>query len=118
VDFTICNDVIEHIGDHGVPRGPSGRNLREQFHAVKELSRITRDQGMVYLSTGNYFFPYDGETNLWLYHWLPAEEQKLYNNKTGISADNYWLLTWQEIRQLLSACNLAVESVTSPNTDS
>lgn len=117
IDFTILNDVFEHVGDPCVPRGGSGRNLRQQFYALRELSRITKEQGVVYLSTGNYRFPYDGETHLWFYHWLPPEEQNLYNGITGISADNYWLLTWEEMQQLLSACNLVVETVTTPDTD-
>lgn len=118
VDVVILHDVLEHIGNTENPCGASGRNILEQFSALQELSRILCDQGMIYLSTGNYLFPRDGETNLWFYHWLPAQDKNIYNRQAGISSDRYWLLTWEEMQPLLSSCGFTLESVTSPNTDS
>ena len=110
-DFTILRGVIEHVGEHSVPTGPSGPNMRHQFAVLRELARITKTGGVVSLNTGNYLFPRDGETDLWFYHWLPADRKEAYKMQKGISTDMYWLLTWDELSFILTTCGLRVKDV-------
>jgi SAM-dependent methyltransferase len=117
VDCAILMGVIEHIGEPSVPRGRSGMNLLQQYNLIRELSRVTRANGGLFVSTGNYAFPRDGEVNRWFYHWLPPEEQTRYNNERNITADWYWLLTWEEMATLLTLCGYEVSSVISPDAD-
>lgn len=116
-DFTILRGVIEHVGDHSVPTGPSGPNIRNQFAVVKEVARITKIGGQVALSTGNYLFPRDGESDLWFFHWLPEDRKAAYKLKRGISTDNYWLLTWEELSFIMKTCGLEVKEVYTDTWD-
>jgi len=117
MDVAIAHGVIEHVGYPGVPTGASGPNMAEQYKLVREMSRILKDEGLAFYSTGNYLFPYDEEVNLWFYHWLPTEEKQDYNQKNKRSVDRYWLLNWDELRYLLGSCDLLVEEVSSSDTD-
>jgi hypothetical protein len=110
-DVVIPRGVIEHIGDHSVPIGPSGSNIKHQFAFMHELSRITKIGGCVCMSTGNYLHPWDGETGRWFFHWLPPERKEAYKQKRGFGTDRYWLLTWEELFFILKTCGLEVDQV-------
>lgn len=116
-DLTILRGVIEHVGDHSVPTGPSGSNIRLQFAVLRELARVTKIGGQISLNTGNYLFPRDGETDLWFYHWLPEDRKAAYRTKRGISTDKYWLLTWDELSFMLKTCGLSVTEVHTDTWD-
>ncbi len=116
-DVSVLRGVIEHVGDHSIPTGSSGPNMRRQFSAVRELARVTKAGGTVALSTGNYLHPWDGEVNRWLFHWLPKENKEAVTKKTGISADKYWLLTWDELSFMFKLCGLRVENIYTDNWD-
>jgi SAM-dependent methyltransferase len=116
-DAVFARGVIEHVGEPGVDVGRSGDNLHHQPRFVKELARVCRPDGKVFLSTGNYNFPRDGEVNQWFYHWLPPEKKIEYCARRNISTDKYWLLSWAEVEFLLAFSGLFVECVFSPDTD-
>jgi SAM-dependent methyltransferase len=113
-DFVMAHGVIEHVGDHQIPVGASGANLKHQYAFLKELTRIARLGGKVFLSTGNYLFPRDGETDLWFYHWLPEEEKRRFNEENARSTDKYWLMTWEEMSYLLESVGLELDWVAAP----
>lgn len=113
-DFVMAHGVIEHVGDHQIPVGASGANLKHQYAFLKELTRIARLGGKVFLSTGNYIFPRDGETNLWFYHWLPEGEKRRYNEENARSTDKYWLMTWDELSYVMESAGLELDWVSAP----
>lgn len=110
-DFAIMRGVVEHIGDHNLPTGQSGPNLMHQYSAIKEVARILKPGGKIFICTGNYLFPRDDEVHEWLYHWLPENEKKIYNEKKGISPDKYWLLSWDELNFILHSSGFIIERV-------
>lgn len=81
-------------------------------------ARITKKNGQIFISTGNYLFPRDGETNTWFYHWLTKETKEIYNKLKGMTADNYWLLDWKEIVFLIKTCGLSLQEVFAPDAAS
>jgi len=115
-DVVFARNLIEHVGDPVEPTGKSVNNFYHQYNLVKEISYITKPNGTIFLTTGNYNFPRDGEDNLWFYHWLPTKEKMDYCAQKNISTDNYWLLNWPEIDFLLSVNAFSIESVTPIDT--
>jgi len=71
----------------------------------------------LFVSTGNYAFPRDGEVDRWFYHWLPPEEQARYNDERNIYRGPYWLLTWEEMTALLGLCVMRCRPLTSPDSE-
>ncbi len=117
-DTVFARSIIEHVGDPALETtGKSVRNLYHQSRLMKNVSRICKPGGRVWLSTGNYLFPRDGEINAWFYHWLPEKQKREYCTRRNISTDNYWLLSWQQIDYLLRDAGLAVESVSAPDME-
>ena len=110
-DFVCLKSVIEHIGDHALPVGGSGRNLPHQFRAIREAARIAKVGSHLFLSTGNFRFPFDGECDKWFFHWLPMEKRRAYMKACHFSSDNYWLLTWEELSFMFASSGLQVDTV-------
>jgi hypothetical protein len=63
------------------------------------------------VSTGNYLFPFDGEVQVWFFHYLPKVVQQEFLQATGRSADRYRLLTWPQLLAMAEAAGLKVAHV-------
>ena len=61
-DYIFAFDVIEHLSK-GVP---------SQVPFLREMHRVLRPLGMVFLTTPNWFYPYDGHSQLYFPHYLPT----------------------------------------------
>jgi ubiquinone/menaquinone biosynthesis C-methylase UbiE len=116
-DVVVSRGVIEHVGDHSVPRGKSGDNLPHQAQYVREMARILKNDGYMWLNTGNYSFPFDGEISQWFFHWMPEYAQKEYLNTAHESPDMYFLLTWPQLHEIFNAASLSVANVMCSDID-
>ncbi len=67
-DYVFALDVLEHV--------QGGRP--EQIAFLKELRRVISPVGMVFLSTPNRLYPYEGHTNLYFPQYLPGWLGRLY----------------------------------------
>ena len=61
-DYVFAGDVIEHL--------IGGRPWQVQF--LRELRRVATPLGMIFLSTPNRWYPYEGHTGLYLPQYLPS----------------------------------------------
>lgn len=59
-DAVVSNHVIEHLDDATVH--------------LRELARVLRPGGLVYLATPNRLWPWEVHYRLWLLHWLPERQ--------------------------------------------
>lgn len=110
-DYVLLNSVIEHVGPPAEHRGDAASSLEAKDRVLQEAARLVKPGGGVYLSTGNYSFPVDGEIETWFFHWLPPEEQALLLEEMGIDADRYGLLRWPEFEGLAENAGLRVDHV-------
>ncbi len=60
-DYVFALDVLEHV--------QGGRD--EQVAFLKELKRVATPVGMIYISTPNRLYPYEGHTDLFFPQYLP-----------------------------------------------
>lgn len=67
-DYIFAFDVIEHL--------VGGRPWQINF--LKELRRTLRPLGMIFLSTPNFWYPYEGHTHLYFPHYLPSPWRDRY----------------------------------------
>lgn len=117
-DVIISRGVIEHIGNYDTSRGKvDNENYQKKFSYMKEMNRILKEDGELWISTGNYSFPFDGETNKWFFHWLPQEYQDKFLHETNNGADKYWLLTWEQMDSLINKSGFDIYNVKSPDID-
>jgi 2-polyprenyl-3-methyl-5-hydroxy-6-metoxy-1,4-benzoquinol methylase len=110
-DNVLLNSVIEHVGPPGDHRGDAASSLEAKQRVLSEAARLVRPGGGVYLSTGNYSFPLDGEIKTWFFHWLPGGEQARLLGEMGLDADRYGLLRWPELEGLAANAGLRVDRV-------
>ena len=110
-DYVFLHSVIEHVGNAPDHRGPADLFMPEKRRVLHEAARHVRPGGGLFLSTGNYNFPLDGEVNMWFFHWLPKAVQGAVLDDLGIGADNYGLLTWTQLSGLIGDEGLQVERV-------
>jgi len=117
VDVVISSGLIEHIGAINDPRGPAGSSITDKTLYMREVSRVLKKGGTGFLSTGNFLFPRDGEVDKWLFHWLPKKCQEKWLEITAESADLYWLLTWDQLKNIFYDAGLKIKKVISPDIE-
>lgn len=77
-DVVISNKVLEHI--------------KEQRKVIKEISRVLKEGGLLYVSVPNKWFPNEGHVRMWFPHWMPMIIRKPYLKKfrgEKAAAENY-----------------------------
>jgi 2-polyprenyl-3-methyl-5-hydroxy-6-metoxy-1,4-benzoquinol methylase len=108
-DVVISRGVIEHIDPNGW-RGICLDYTKKQAH-LNEMVRVMKHGGHGFISTGNYMFPFCGETNKWFFHWMPQKEQAEWLEKSGESADTYTMITWSRMARMIEAAGLKIITV-------
>jgi SAM-dependent methyltransferase len=61
-DYIFAFDVLEHV--------QGGDALQIQF--LRELKRVVRPSGMIFLTTPNFWYPYEGHSRLYFPQYLPT----------------------------------------------
>ena len=67
-DYIFAFDVIEHLVG----------GISWQIDFLKELRRTLQPLGMIFLTTPNFWYPYEGHTNLYFPQYLPASWRDRY----------------------------------------
>ncbi len=101
-DIVITNHVIEHVG---------GRN--DQRHHLREIARVLKPSGIVYLAMPNRWAPVEPHFRLPLLSWLPRGLRTPYVRVAG-RGDTYDCdpMTRRELIGLLCGCGLEGNEVT------
>ncbi len=87
-DIIISNHVIEHVTNN-------------KQH-LKEIHRVLKQDGLVYLATPNRLWPWEVHYNLPLLHYLP---KKMFINllkQLNIYHEDLSLLFWNQLKQLVN----------------
>lgn len=116
-DHVFVYSVIEHVGlpvDH---RGDAGPVLDIQRKVIAEAARVLKPGGYMMVSTGNHDFPFDGEVQIWFFHYLPKVVQREFMEMTGRSADRYGLLTWKQLLGMTNDAGLDLVRVETCDTN-
>lgn len=71
-DIVITNHVIEHVGDR-----------RAQLHHLKEIKRVLRPNGLIYLAVPNRWSVWEHHFDLPFLGWLPERLAHLYVRVTS-----------------------------------
>ena len=102
-DFVFAFDVIEHLG--------SGEVQQAQFLA--EVRRVLSPLGMVFLTTPNFWYPYDAHSDLYFPQYLPASVQDQYVGwrnpgflQEHESFDTIQLMKPHHLRSMVRDCGL------------
>lgn len=88
-DIAISNAVIEHVG-----------MLEDQKRFIEELCRVAPK---VFVTTPNFYFPFELHTRLPFIQFLPAGMRTKILNRMGL---DYWAREWGKSFNLLSAKQL------------
>jgi len=110
-DFILLNSLIEHVGPPPEHRGDAESSLEAKRAVIAEAAHLVKKGGGVYIATGNFEFPIDGEIKTWFFHWLPVEEQRRVLEARGLDADLYGLLRWPQLLSLCEQADLRLETV-------
>jgi len=110
-DHVFVYSVIEHVDMPPDHRGDAFPVLEIQQKVISEAARVLKPGGLLMVSTGNYLFPYDGEVQIWFFHYLPRELQRQLLEMTGRSADRYGLLTWAQLLGMTQSAGLELAHV-------
>ena len=116
-DHVFVYSVIEHVDMPPDHRGNAVPVLEIQQKVISEAARVLKPGGLLMVSTGNYLFPYDGEVQIWFFHYLPKELQQQLLEMTGRSADRYGLLTWAQLLGMAQSSGLALAHVETCETE-
>jgi cyclopropane fatty-acyl-phospholipid synthase-like methyltransferase len=116
-DHVFVYSVIEHVGLPPDHRGDAGPVLEIQRKLILEAARVLKPGGVLMVSTGNYLFPYDGEVQIWFFHYLPEAVQKELLQAIGRSADRYGLLSWSQLLGMTEAAGLTLAHVETCETE-
>jgi 2-polyprenyl-3-methyl-5-hydroxy-6-metoxy-1,4-benzoquinol methylase len=116
-DHVFVYSVIEHVDMPPDHRGDACQVLETQQKVICEAARVLKPGGLLMVSTGNYLFPYDGEVQIWFFHYLPKELQQLLLQVTGRSADRYGLLTWAQLHGMTQSAGLTLAHVETCEMD-
>lgn len=115
-DLIISRGVIEHIGDYSRPRGRvDAVNYAEKLRYMQSCADCLKNNGVLWLSTGNFDSIANGEVNDFFSHWLDGEHYERYLQALNTSHDRYWLLRWEQMEQLASDSGFVIEKVISPD---
>jgi 2-polyprenyl-3-methyl-5-hydroxy-6-metoxy-1,4-benzoquinol methylase len=102
-DYIFAFDVIEHVA--------GGRP--EQLRFLLELARVLKPMGMIFLTTPNRWYPYEGHSHLYFPHYLPSFLRNRYIGwrnpgflKEHRSFSEIALLSPRALRRLLRASDL------------
>ena len=87
-DFVISNHVIEHVQD-------------QELH-IKEIKRVLRKGGGLYLATPNRLWPFEVHYRLYFLHYLPHKLFIKILKKTGRYKEDIDLLSLGNIKTLLN----------------
>lgn len=115
-DHVFVYSVIEHVGLPPDHRGDAGPVLETQRRVMAEAARVLKPGGCLMVSTGNYLFPFDGEVQIWFFHYLPQAVQKEFLAAIGRSADRYGLLTWPQLLGMAESAGLGLAHVETCET--
>ena len=85
-DVVVSNHVIEHLDDAAVH--------------MRELARVLRPGGLVYLATPNRLWPWEVHYRLWLLHWLPGPLFERALRRLGRYSEPLHLLGLRRLRAL------------------
>ena len=70
-DYVFAQDVLEHIQG----------GIQQQIKVLKELKRVISKVGMIFFSTPNRLYPYEGHTRLYFPQYLPKGLRHQYINR-------------------------------------
>ena len=115
-DHVFVYSVIEHVGLPPDHRGDAAPVLDIQRRVIAEAARVLKPGGCMMVSTGNHQFPFDGEVQIWFFHYLPRSVQLELLNMTGRSADRYGLLTWPQLLGMTDAAGMQLAQVETCDT--
>lgn len=116
-DRVFVYSVIEHVGLPENHRGDAAPVLDIQGRVISEAARVLKPGGYMMVSTGNHQFPFDGEVQIWFFHYLPKPVQLEMLQMLGRSADRYGLLTWPQLLGMAQRAGLELVSVETCETD-
>ncbi len=116
-DQVFVYSVIEHVGLPEDHRGDAAPVLEIQGRVIAEAARVLKPGGYMMVSTGNHQFPFDGEVQMWFFHYLPKPVQLEMLRLLGRSGDRYGLLTWQQLLGLTQRAGLELVHVETCETD-
>lgn len=91
----VYNAVLEHVGD-----------IHKQEKFLREIRRVSKH---AFVTTPNRCFPFEVHPRILLLHLLPKE---IFDNllmmlgKSWATGDYMHLLSWRNIRDLLSKCEI------------
>ena len=91
-DFVISNHVIEHVQD-------------QEVH-IKEIKRVLKKGGVLYLATPNRLWPFEVHYRLYFLHYLPHKLFLKILKKTGRYKEDVELISLSNIKTLLNKGNL------------
>lgn len=116
-DHVFVYSVIEHVGLPPEHRGEAAPILNKQRDIILEASRRLKPGGYLMVSTGNYLFPFDGEVQIWFFHYFPKAVQLELLSALGRSGDWYGLLTWAQLLDMTQSAGLDLAHVETCETD-
>lgn len=116
-DHVFVYSVIEHVGLPPDHRGNAEPVLEIQLNVISEAARRLKPGGYLMVSTGNYLFPFDGEVQIWFFHYFPKTVQLELLEALGRSADKYGLLTWAQLLEMAESSGLQLAHVETCETD-
>ena len=82
-DLVVSNHVIEHV--------------RNQDLHLSEISRVLKNDGLVYLATPNRLWPREVHNKVYFLHYLPSRTFNALLKRMGRHHEDVHLLTWQAL---------------------
>ena len=90
-DIVISNHVIEHI------------TTAEQGKHIEEIKRVLKENGILYLSTENWFFPIEPHYKIPLIHYLPKKIFFRILKLLKLFKEDIFLLNYFRLNRMLNA---------------
>ncbi len=86
IDLVISNHVIEHVSDN-------------KLH-LKEIHRVLKEDGTVYLATPNRLWPWEVHYKIPLLHYLPKKQFIKLLKLLNLYHEDLDLLSWTQLKRL------------------